>query len=164
MTAARKPRMKPFRRAKGAAMTGVLTSLMVLFGCSGDAPGPSGLGPETRLPPCPDKPNCVSTQSPDPDRAMEPLPFTGGREESRERILEIVRGMERSEIVEVSDSFLRVQFRSRVFRFVDDVVFFFDENARLVHFRSASRVGTYDFGVNRRRMEDISRRYGNSAL
>jgi uncharacterized protein (DUF1499 family) len=90
---------------------------------------------------------------------MEPLPFIGTREESRNRVLEIVRGMKRSKVVEASDTVLHVEFRSRLFRFVDDVVFVFDESDRLVHFRSASRVGTYDFGVNRRRMEEISRRY-----
>jgi uncharacterized protein (DUF1499 family) len=90
---------------------------------------------------------------------MDPLPFIGTREESRNRILETVRGMKRSEVVRVSDATVHVLFRSRVFRFVDDVVFVFDETDRLVHFRSASRVGSYDFGVNRRRMEEVSRRY-----
>jgi len=144
-------------------MTVVLWTGVLLLGCSGEPSGRLAVGPQGKLPPCPDKPNCVSTQSSDPDRAMEPLPFIGSREESRDRILEIVRSMKRSEIVKVTDTFLHVQFRSRVFRFVDDVIFLFDETERLVHFRSASRVGTYDFGVNRSRMEDISRRYGNRA-
>ena len=144
-------------------MTVFLWTAVLLSGCSGDPSGRLEVGPEGKLPPCPDKPNCVSTQSADPARAMEPLPFIGDRQESRDRILEIVRGMKRSEIVQVSEAFCHVQFRSRVFRFVDDVIFFFDETERLVHFRSASRVGTYDFGVNRSRMEDISRRYGNRA-
>jgi len=149
------------RWAKGGIMTVFLWTGVLMVGCSGEPSGRLVAGPEGKLPPCPDKPNCVSTQSPDPARAMEPLPFIGGRQESRDRILEIVRSMKRSEIVEVSEAFLHVQFRSRVFRFVDDVIFLFDETERLVHFRSASRVGTYDFGVNRRRMEDISSRYGN---
>ncbi len=148
------------RWAKGGIMTFFLWAGVLVVGCSGEPSGRLVVGPEGKLPPCPDKPNCVSTQSPDPDRAMEPLPFAGGLKESRDRILEIVRSMKRSEIVEVSEGFLHVRFRSRVFRFVDDVIFFFDETERLVHFRSASRVGTYDFGVNRRRMEDISGRYG----
>jgi uncharacterized protein (DUF1499 family) len=40
-------------------------------------------------------------------------------------------------------------------RFVDDVEFLFDDEAKTIHFRSASRTGRSDFGVNRRRMEDI---------
>jgi len=147
------------RKATGRIATGFVTGLVLLVGCSGDPSRHPGLGPGRELPPCPDKPNCVSTQSPDAARAMDPLPFIGTREESRNRILETVRGMKRSEVVRVSDATVHVLFRSRVFRFVDDVVFVFDETDRLVHFRSASRVGSYDFGVNRRRMEEVSRRY-----
>jgi len=42
-----------------------------------------------------------------------------------------------------------------VFRFVDDVEFHVDETAKLIHVRSASRVGHSDLGVNRRRVEAI---------
>jgi uncharacterized protein (DUF1499 family) len=113
----------------------------------------------TSLAPCPEAPNCVSTQGRDSRHAMPPLPFLGSRDESKIRILEIVRGMKRSRIIEECDSYLRAQFRTRFLRFVDDVEFLFDDDARLVHFRSASRAGYYDFGVNRRRMKEVSRLY-----
>jgi uncharacterized protein (DUF1499 family) len=35
------------------------------------------------------------------------------------------------------------------------VEFVFDEGSKTIHFRSASRVGYGDLGVNRRRMENI---------
>ena len=54
---------------------------------------------------------------------------------------------------------IHAEFRSAFFRFVDDVTFIFDDDARLIHFRSASRTGYYDFGVNRKRMEKISKMY-----
>jgi uncharacterized protein (DUF1499 family) len=38
---------------------------------------------------------------------------------------------------------------------VDDVEFRFDEATHTIHFRSAARSGHYDFGVNRKRMEDL---------
>ena len=159
MAAAEKPPKAFTRRNVGACVSGFLTTLLLFFGCSGDPALRSAAVEDGNLPPCPDKPNCVSTRSADPARRMEPLPFVGTREETRNRILEIVRGMKRSEVVQASDSTVHVLFRSRLFRFVDDVVFLLDGSERLVHFRSASRVGTYDFGVNRRRMEEISRRY-----
>jgi uncharacterized protein (DUF1499 family) len=111
------------------------------------------------LAPCPNSPNCVLTQSRDPKRALPPLPFVGNKDQAKNRILEIVRGMARSEIVEVTDSYVYARFRTRFFRFVDDVEFLFDDNTQLVHFRSASRVGYYDFGLNRRRMIEISKAY-----
>jgi uncharacterized protein (DUF1499 family) len=42
-----------------------------------------------------------------------------------------------------------------MWRFVDDVEFHADDSARVIHLRSASRVGTSDFGVNRKRAEAI---------
>ena len=51
-------------------------------------------------------------------------------------------------------------FTSAVFRFVDDVEFEVDEAARVVHVRSASRVGRGDFGANRKRVEAIRAKLG----
>ena len=111
------------------------------------------------LAPCPDSPNCVSTKSNDPDRTMAPLPYLTSGRESMDRLVAIVREMKRATIVSATPSHLHVEFRSALFRFVDDVEFLLDDSARLIHFRSASRTGYYDFGVNRRRMQEISDRY-----
>jgi uncharacterized protein (DUF1499 family) len=40
-------------------------------------------------------------------------------------------------------------------RYVDDVELYYDEPAGLVHVRSASRLGRRDFGVNRKRVEEL---------
>jgi uncharacterized protein (DUF1499 family) len=111
------------------------------------------------LAPCPDSPNCVSTQSKDPNRAMPPLPYVGTHQESMERLLRVVRDMQRSTLTVTAPTYLRAEFRSALFRFVDDVEFLLDDKERRIHFRSASRTGYYDFGVNRRRMREISDRY-----
>ncbi len=76
-----------------------------------------------------------------------------------ERLVAIVREMKRATIVSATPSSLHVEFHSALFRFIDDVEFVLDDSARLIHFRSASRTGYYDFGVNRRRMKEISKRY-----
>ncbi len=115
------------------------------------------------LAPCPDSPNCVSTKSTDPDHAMPPLPFLTSGRESMDRLVAIVREMKRATIVSATPSYLHVEFHSALFRFVDDVEFVLDESSRLIHFRSASRTGYYDFGVNRRRMKEISDHYLRSA-
>jgi uncharacterized protein (DUF1499 family) len=114
---------------------------------------------EPDLVPCPDSPNCVSTKSNNPGHAMPPLPYLKSGRESMDRLLEIVRHMKRATIISSTPSYLHVEFRSALFRFVDDVEFVLDDSSRLIHFRSASRTGYYDFGVNRRRMRDISHRY-----
>ena len=43
--------------------------------------------------------------------------------------------------------------------FVDDVEFFVDAQQKVIHFRSASRVGYSDLGANRKRMETIRRAF-----
>jgi len=90
---------------------------------------------------------------------MQPLPYLKTREASMERILSILKAMKRMDIVVLADSYIHAEFRTSLWRFVDDVEFFLDDTARVVHFRSASRVGYYDFGLNRRRMKKISEKY-----
>lgn len=110
---------------------------------------------------CPDSPNCVSTKSTDPDSAMSPLPYVETREKSRERLILVLRSMKRCTIVTAKPAYVHAEFRSALFAFVDDVNFIFDDDERLIHFRSASRTGYYDFGANRNRMKEISERYLN---
>jgi len=138
-----------------------MTLLFILFGalgCISDAP--HSLGKDIAdLAPCPDSPNCMSSLSEDPRHAMPPLPYTTSGRESMDRLVQIVQGMNRATIVSAAPTYLHVEFRSAIFRFVDDVEFVLDNTARVIHFRSASRTGWYDFGVNRRRMTQISNHY-----
>jgi len=67
--------------------------------------------------------------------------------------------MRRSRIVISEELYLHAEFTSTFFRFVDDVEFLLDDGKKLIHVRSASRVGYYDFGVNRSRVEEIRTRF-----
>lgn len=71
------------------------------------------------------------------------------------RMAAIVSSMPRATIVERGPKSMRAEFRTRLFRFVDDVMFELDEAKKTIEFRSASRVGRNDLGVNRKRMESI---------
>ena len=115
------------------------------------------------LAPCPDSPNCVSTKSNDPDRTLAPLPYLTSGRESMDRLVEIVRQMKRTTIVSATPSYLHVEFRSALFRFVDDVDIVVDSTARVFRFRSARRVGESDLGVNRRRVERLAARLAKPA-
>ena len=57
--------------------------------------------------------------------------------------------------MESTDRYLYAEFQTLVFRFTDDVEFLVDETNDRVDFRSASRVGYSDLGVNRKRMTTI---------
>jgi len=106
------------------------------------------------LPPCPSSPNCVSTLATD-SHAIAPLRYTSTQEEALQRLLAVLRAIPRTTIIESGHDSVRAEFRTRIFRFVDDAQFVFDQKAKTIHFRSASRIGYSDMGVNRRRMEEI---------
>ena len=121
---------------------------------------PDGLGVDDgRLAPCPDSPNCVSTQSDDAEHGMAPLSYENTAAEAQQRLLAIVEAMPRTRIIEMTPTYLYAEFRTPTFRFVDDVEFYIDEASSMIHFRSASRLGYSDMGLNRRRMEEIVRTF-----
>ena len=133
----------------------VLLLLMVLMlSCSLGRPVNLGVT-QGKLLPCPDSLNCVSSQSPDKRHFIEPIPYEGEQQLARDRLVAVIQGMKRSKIVTASDDYIHAEFTSAFFRFVDDVEFYFDSEAKTIHMRSASRIGYSDFGVNRKRLEDI---------
>jgi uncharacterized protein (DUF1499 family) len=112
-----------------------------------------------RLAPCPSRPNCVSTEAEDDAKRMEPIPFSGSGEFAVKRLVEVIEGMAGAKVKKREALYVHAEFTSRVFRFVDDVDLVIDDEARLIRFRSASRQGRWDLGANRRRMNELRRRF-----
>jgi len=104
---------------------------------------------------CPSSPNCVSTHATDEGHAIAPFRYRKSRAEVKESLKAIVQAMPRTKLVEEDESYLHYEFTSLLLRFVDDVEFLFDDESKTIHFRSASRTGYGDLGVNRKRMEEI---------
>ena len=133
------------------------------------SPGPhTGKEPdEGRLSPCPRTPNCVCSQDEDPRHRIAPLRFEGDPDAAMAQLEEIIESMPRTRVETRSPDYLRARFKTRVLRFTDDVELLLDREARVVHVRSASRVGYSDFRANRQRVEAIreafSDRRGGSA-
>lgn len=139
-----------------AVLAIVLLPILVLATYSLSSRRPTNLGvTEGRLAPCPSSPNCVCTQAADEQHRMQPLPLTGTPDDAMERIKAAVLAMPRTRIVEEQAHYLHAEFTSRLFRYVDDVEFYIDEDRGQIHFRSASRAGRSDFGVNRARMQQL---------
>lgn len=129
-----------------------------IIGCN----SATGLGiAEGQLAPCPKKPNCVSSQAAAGDKrhSIEALTYSDEPTKARERLYEAIASMKRARVVKREANYWRAEFTSSLWRFVDDVEFLFDDNSRRIDIRSASRVGYGDFGVNRRRMEEIRSRF-----
>lgn len=113
-----------------------------------------------RLAPCPDSPNCVSTQTDREEIRMKPIPIVGDPADALSQLRNVLSANPRARIVTADDNYLHAEFTSALFRFVDDVEFFVDREQRVIHFRSASRVGKSDLGVNRQRMQSIAQAFG----
>ena len=67
----------------------------------------------------------------------------------------VIAALPRTKLVEEDEVYLHFEFTSKLLRFVDDVEFVFDDESKTIQFRSASRIGYGDYGVNRDRMEQI---------
>ena len=116
----------------------------------------------TFLAPCPQTPNCVSSDE-SPNSRQYIAPFfsqmsegTPDSVDARGLLAVIATYMEsRSEfrIVSQNDDSLQIEARSRFLGFVDDIEMRVRGNRVVV--RSASRVGYSDLGKNRRRLESI---------
>ncbi|MCB1752319.1 MAG: DUF1499 domain-containing protein [Gammaproteobacteria bacterium] len=114
---------------------------------------------QSRFSVCPDTPNCVSSRSRPGRNHIDPIDYTGTLESARLRLLEVITDFSRARVVREESAYLHVIFTSLLFRFDDDAEFEFDDDAKLIHLKSASRTGYFDFGVNRRRLETIREKF-----
>ena len=122
--------------------------ILILMGCSGTRSANLGIT-DGKLQPCPETPNCVLSQNADESHRIAPL------QTNIEAIKKLLTTMDRVKIIKATDSYLYAEFTSKIIRFVDDVEFYFDPKEKILHVRSASRLGKSDFGVNRERIEQI---------
>ena len=124
---------------------------------------PADLGVrDGRLKPPSITPNSVSSQAtlyPEhPQRSyadIAPLPGHGDGLATLARIKAVVTDMRGARVVTSKPDYLYAQFTTPLLQFVDDVEFWFDPAADVIHVRSASRIGRGDLGENRRRVEAI---------
>ena len=105
--------------------------------------------------PCPNTPNCVSTQATDAKHKINPFNYSGTLSEAKEKIIKIVNSLKRTKIITNTENYIHAEVRTATFKFVDDVEFLFDDSEKIIQFRSRARSGHSDMGVNRKRMEKI---------
>lgn len=128
-----------------------------LAACSGKPPPNLGIR-DGKLSPCPDKPNCVSSQATEQSQFIEPLVFSVPASVAQVALLETLSGMESATVMTAESFYIRAEFTSDTLKFVDDVEFLIDPLSNIIHVRSASRLGYSDLGVNRTRVEAIRER------
>jgi len=136
----------------------LITLVIIVFfglGLYSETGAPPGLA-NGQLAPCPNKPNCVSSESsPSDNHSIAALPITPGMGEEPllkvKEVIELLGG----DVNFSNDQYMASTFTSDLFGFVDDVEFRIDQGSGLLHVRSASRVGYSDLDANRKRVEQI---------
>lgn len=105
--------------------------------------------------PCADAPHCVSSQAAtDSDRYVQPFAFAGTADGARQALLKAIYASTNATVETAEDRFIHATYRSTL-GFVDDVTFLLQPHEHVIDVKSSSRIGYYDFGVNRRRVEAL---------
>jgi uncharacterized protein (DUF1499 family) len=142
-----------------------LAATLLLAGQFGFLSGqpPTDLGVHNgRLKPPSNTPNSVSSQAdlyPDhPQRAyaaIAPLAFAGDADQAFKKLAALLKAGERTVLITQQPDYLYAQCSTPLMHFTDDVEFWLDRQAGVIHVRSASRLGHGDLGANRTRVEKL---------
>ncbi len=138
----------------------LIISLCLFQGCSSNPIYNIGFH-DQQLQPCPSSPNCVSSFASHKSHYISPINILNGSSKHnkqaipfvQERLLSILEHDSSANIITNTPDYLHIEFKSNFFGFIDDTEFYFPQG--LIHMRSASRLGYSDFGVNRKRLENI---------
>ena len=125
-----------------------------IVSCAGTPPSNLGAS-DGDLAPCPDSPNCVSSQSSEADTVhyIEPFGYSTDRETAASILVNVLEQTPRITVVSAETNYVLAEARTKIMRFVDDLEFYFDPAEPVIHLRSASRLGYGDLGENRKRIE-----------
>jgi len=132
-------------------------AILLLTGCATMSGSELDLTEEGRLPPCPSTPNCVSSDADPSDGThyIEPLQIGGDAQAAWQRLVDYVENDTSYTIVEQREGYLRAEARTKILRFVDDVIFHLRPEEGAIAMRSSSRLGYSDLGKNRKRLEAL---------
>jgi len=152
--------MRPFAIVVLALLPEV--AMAALFGSLFAGARPTEVGTGV-LAPCPGKPNCVRSGATDERHAIAPIAARSPLPVALAELVRIAAAMPGARVVVERDDYAHLEFETPLMGFVDDVEFAIDAGAGVIQVRSASRIGTSDFGVNRQRIEKLRGAYAAAA-
>ncbi|MCZ8344188.1 MAG: DUF1499 domain-containing protein [Leptospira sp.] len=143
-------------KLKLIAISSSLTFFFLVSNCTGTRPNDLGIK-QGKLKACPSTPNCVSSQtdSKDEEHYLAGVPYKKTTPEAMAILKERILNHPRTSIIIEEKNYIYTEFTTLIMRYVDDVEFYFDENSKILHFRSASRLGKSDLGLNRKRINTL---------
>ncbi|MTT30940.1 DUF1499 domain-containing protein [Terrilactibacillus sp. BCM23-1] len=109
-----------------------------------------------QLLPCSKWPNGVSTDHRDPNRRMVPLSYKEVSMDTANSYLQDVLSTIPKTTIKVNDGhYVHVEYKTPILNLPHDAEFYFDEDKKILQFRSVSRVGIADFGMNKRWLQAV---------
>jgi uncharacterized protein (DUF1499 family) len=105
------------------------------------------------------KPNNVSTQTDIVSKQVETLNFKDSELSTMNALKKAVEEYGGGCIETETENYLYVIFKTPLMKYCDDVEFWLDTSNNVVHFRSSSRAGYSDMGLNRTRYKKIAKLY-----
>lgn len=135
----------------------LLAACIVYFILGNTRPSNLGVTSDGKLLACPSSPNCVSSQADKNDKRhyIEPIAYTQDRTDAQLVLEKYLLTVKEVNIVANELGYIHVEATSDLMRYIDDVEFYLPKTEKVIHVRSASRVGYSDRGVNRARIEKI---------
>lgn len=149
------------RRLSLSKWAAALSLAALLSGCAGTPPKhfTQAQAPD-RFTACSSAPRCVSSQAATgSSHYVAPFKYTGDPVHAREDLLKAIHADDHATIESAEAPFIHATYRSALMGFVDDVTFIIQPQQHFVDVKSSSRLGYYDFGVNRRRVERLRARF-----
>jgi uncharacterized protein (DUF1499 family) len=127
---------------------------MSLFSFSGTRPANLGIK-DGRLAPCPSTPNCVSSDAVESVHAIAAFQLVAPPADGWRALRAALDSLPRTKIITASEDYLHAECSSATFGFVDDLELQLRPSQNSIAVRSAARLGHSDFGVNRKRVENL---------
>lgn len=143
--------------------TFVVTCALLITGCSGSRPDNLGVV-NSKLAACPESPNCVSSDSEGESHYVPAFKLEASPERVWNEIKRYLLAQRNMEIITETSDYLYVESTSTLMRFVDDFELHLREQDGIIAIRSASRLGKSDFGVNKKRVDDLYTALNNKGL
>lgn len=128
---------------------------MAFLSFPGQRPNSIGVK-DGKLAPCPNSPNCVSSQATDAEHSIAALTYKSSPEQAIAHLKQVIQAQAGAEIITERPDYLYAEFTSKLMGFVDDVEFYVNKDNGKIDVRSASRLGKSDLGANRKRIETIT--------
>jgi len=128
--------------------------VMPFFSCTGTRP--TNLGVKNfRLAECPSTPNCVTSDTEEASHHVPVIQLAVSAEDAWRAVRSAVAALPRTKIVNETSDYIHAECSSAFFGFVDDLELHLRPAQASIAVRSAARLGHSDFGVNRKRVEEL---------